>query len=191
VRHFRWNLRLCILCVAVLGSFAFAQKVKTGYDKSADFSKYKTYTWTAPGMPPTRPLLYATVVDAIDGELSSKGLQKVDKDGDLTLIPAGGIEYGNNIAAGSPIIGTYSGAPPAMNATMWTGATGPSALQGPYVPQGTLVLEFVDRMAGKVIWTGSVSQKLDIEKKNKSLELVGKAVVKLLKQFPPKTSSSR
>ena len=176
---------MCLLSVATLGSLAVAQKVKIGYDKSVDFSKYKTYTLAAPAMPPTRPLLYATVVDSIDGELSSKGLQKVEKDGDLTLIPAGGIEYGNNIAAGSPIIGTFSSPPPAMNATMWTGAEGPSALQGPMVPQGTLVLEFVDREASKVIWTGSVSQKLDIEKKNKSLELVGKAVVKLLKKFPP------
>jgi hypothetical protein len=59
------------------------------------------------------------------------------------------------------------------------------------VPQGTLVLELVDRSTNNVVWTGSVSQKLDIEKKDKSLELVGKAVVKLLKEFPPRSSSSK
>jgi hypothetical protein len=42
-----------------------------------------------------------------------------------------------------------------------------------------------------VVWTGSVSQKLDIEKNDNSLELVGKAVVKLLKQFPSRSSSSK
>src|SRR5262249_520463 len=130
----------CIVCLITLAS-SFAQKVKVGYDKTADFSKYKTYTRPAPTMPPTRPVLYSTVVDSIDNEMSSKGLTKVDKDGDLTMITAGGVEYGNNVAAGTPMIGTYSGPPPSMNATMWTGAEGPSTLQGPAVPQGTLVIE--------------------------------------------------
>ena len=186
----RQLFRTGILCLMALAP-AFAQKVKVGYDKTADFSKYKTYTRAAPTMPPTRPVLYSTVVDSIDNEMSSKGLTKVDKDGDLTMITAGGVEYGNNVAAGTPMIGTYSGPPPSMNATMWTGAEGPSTLQGPAVPQGTLVIELVDRSTNNVVWTGSVSQKLDIEKKEKSLELVGKAVVKLLKQFPPRNSSSK
>jgi hypothetical protein len=182
--------RTCIVCLITLES-CFAQKVQVGYDKTADFSKYKTYTRAAPTMPPTRPVLYQVVIDSIDNEMSSKGFTKIDKDGDLTMITAGGVEYGNNVAAGTPMIGTYSGPPPSMNATMWTGAEGPSSLQGPMVPQGTLVLELVDRSTNNVVWTGSVSQKLDIEKKEKSLELVGKAVVKLLKQFPPRSSSSK
>jgi hypothetical protein len=36
------------------------------------------------------------------------------------------------------------------------------------------------------VWSGTVSEKLDIENKKKSLELVDKAIAKLLKQFPPK-----
>src|SRR5215469_5273658 len=182
--------RMCIVCLITLAS-SFAQKVKVGYDKTADFSKYKTYTRAAPSMPPTHPVLYQVVTDSIDNEMASKGFTKVDKDGDLTMITAGGVEYGNNVAAGTPMIGTYSGPPPSMNATMWTGAEGPSSLQGPMVPQGTLVIELVDRSSNNVVWTGSVTQKLDLEKKDKSLELVGKAVVKLLKPFPPRSSPSK
>jgi NADPH:quinone reductase-like Zn-dependent oxidoreductase len=191
VRDFSSKPSVCVLCVVMLVSAAPAQKVKVGYDKSVDFSKYNTYAWAEPAFPPTRPLLYATVVDSIDEELSARGWQKVGKDGDLTLIGAGGIDYGNNIAAGTPIIANFSGPPPGMNATMWTGAEGPSALMSPYVPQGTLALEFVDRKSNKVVWTGTVSQKLDIEQKNKSLELAHRAVVKLLKKFPARTSSSK
>lgn len=163
-----------------------AQKVKVGYDKTVDFSRFKTYSWSEPAMPPTYPVLYTTVVQSIDARLAQKGFQRVGKDGDLTIVPGGGIEYGNNVAAGTPMIGTYSGPPPAYNATMWTGAAGPSSLQGTMVPQGMLILEFVDRKSNTVIWTGSVVQKLDIEKKNKSLELAAKAVNKLLKDFPSK-----
>ena len=48
------------------------------------------------------------------------------------------------------------------------------------------MLTLVDRVSNKVVWTGTVTEKLDIENKQKSLERIDKAVVKLLKQFPPK-----
>jgi len=186
-----WSPLCKCVVVTTLATTALAQKVKVGYDKSVDFSRYKTYTWAQPEKPPTRPFLYATVVGSIQSTLSSKGLQRVDKNGDLTLIGACGVEYGNNVAAGTPIISAYMGSPPAINATMWTGTEGGSALMAPYVPQGTLILEFVDRSANQVVWTGSVAQKLDVEKKEKSLQLVDKAIMKLLKEFPPKTSASK
>jgi hypothetical protein len=176
------------LLAILVGGFTIpvvAQKVKIGYDKSADFSKYHTYTWAKPQMPATRPILYDYVVNTIDGQLEAKGVKKVEHDGDLTLIPAGGIEYGSNLPAGTPVLPMYSGPPPDMNATMWTGAY-PSAGSGPIVAQGSLTLEFVDRSQNKAIWNGTVTEKLDPTKKQKSLELVGKAIVKLLNGFPPK-----
>ena len=57
----RGKLWLCLFLFA-FSSTAFAQKVNVGYDKSVDFSRYKTYTWAEPAMPPTRPMLYSTVV---------------------------------------------------------------------------------------------------------------------------------
>jgi len=181
-----WILAFIVLAFVTSG---FAQKVKVGYDKSADFSKYKTYTWAKPQNPVTRPLLYDTVVGTIDDELKAKGLERVETNGDLTLIAAGGIEYGSNLAAGTPILPVYGGPPPDINATMWTGGNPSAVTAGPLVAQGTLVLEFVDRGENKVIWSGNVRQNLDPEQKNKSLDLVGKAIVKLLKGFPPKGSS--
>jgi hypothetical protein len=177
------------LIAAVFATCGFAQKVKAGYDKSADFTKYKSYTWAKPQMPPTRPMLYETVVATIDDQLKAKGFERTEKDGDLTLIAAGGIEYGSNLPAGTPILPIYGGSPPSMNATMWTGAEGPAAVAGPVVAQGALVLEFVDRIENRVIWSGTVAQKLDPDRRKKSLDLVNKAIVKLLSGFPPKESS--
>lgn len=56
----------------------------------------------------------------------------------------------------------------------------------PAVPEGTLTLELIDRAANRVVWSGTVNQKLDLEKKSKSLEVASKAVSKLMKRFPPK-----
>jgi uncharacterized protein DUF4136 len=182
------NLRNLWIYLLILASsiMAFAQKVKVGYDKGADFSKYTTYTWVEPSPPPSRPLLYLSIVGSVDYELKAKGLTRVEKDADLLLMPAGGMEYGMNVAASTPVSPTYGGPPPAIDSTMWTGAGGFSNLMAPYVPEGTLALTFVDRAANKVIWTGTVSEKLDMENKKKSLEVIDKSIVKLLKQFPPK-----
>jgi hypothetical protein len=163
-----------------------SQKVKVGYDKGVDFSKFRSYTWADPAPPPARPMLYALIVSSIDVELDAKGLNRVNSNGDLVVIPSGGIGFGLNMAVGTPIMPTYSGPPPAMNATMWTGAGGPSNLMAPYVGEGTLMITFVNRAANTVIWSGSVTEKLDMEKKDKSLKRIEKSIVKLFQEFPPK-----
>jgi Domain of unknown function (DUF4136) len=165
-----------IVAFPVLG---FSQKVRVGYDKGTDFLKFRSYTWAAPTMPTTRPLLYESVMGWVDNGLKAKGLTRTEKDGDLVLIPAGGVEFGLNMAVATPILPTY-------DPTTWIGFAGPSNLMAPYVPEGTLMLTLVDHASNKVVWTGTVSEKLDIENKMKSLERVDKAIAKLLKQFPPK-----
>ena len=179
------------LFLFALTATAFAQKVKVGYDKSVDFSRYKTYTLAEPGMPPTRPMLYASVVGLIEHELKNRGLQRTDKDGDLILFPAGGMEFGINTAAATPVLSTYGGTPASFNATMWTGSGGTANLTSSYVPQGTLQLQFVDRSTNQIIWNGTVSEKLDVERKKESLERIDKAIAKLINQFPPKAASSK
>ena len=182
-----WNLRPILISGMLLTASltGLAQKVKVGHDKGTDFSKFKTYTWAQPAMPASRPVLFEAVVARVEIELRAKRLTKVPNNGDLTLTPSGGVDFGFAGVASTPILPTYSGPPPSINGGMWTGASGPSAA-GTYVPEGTLVLTFIDRANNKVVWSGSVKQKLDIEQKSKSLELVDKAVIKLLKEFPGK-----
>src|SRR5215475_11938064 len=169
--------------IAFAASLA-AQKVKVGYDKSVDFSKFKTYTRLEPSTPPTRPALYNFVVTSIDSHLSDKGLRRVDKDGDLILELAGGVDYGIAVTSGPPVTSSYSGPAPAINSTMWTGANGGQGELMPAVPEAGLQLQFIDRAANEIVWSGTVTQALDQEDKGKSLELAIKAVTKLLKRFP-------
>lgn len=180
------TIRHLLLLTLIALPNASAQKVKVGYDKSADFSKYHSYTWTNPETSPQRPLLYASMVGLIDQELKKKGLTRVESDGDLILIPAGGMEYGLNTGAGTPITLGYGGPPPSINATMWTGSAGPANLMAIAVPEGSLILSFVDRSVNKVVWNGTVTQKLDLHNHGKSVDLIQKSITKLLTGFPPK-----
>ena len=174
-----------LLTLTACSSVALPQKVKVGYDKSVDFSKYATYTWAPPGMPPSRPLLYRHVVGTIDEHLKSKGLKKTEQGGDLIVAAVGGIDFGVNTPAGTPILPTYSGLPPSIDSGMWVGASGPSGGMAPLVSKGTLLLELVDARANKVIWSGSVAEKLDPDKQEESLRRVSKAIEKLLTNLPP------
>ena len=184
IRCARWQY-LWLLLVAFPLNLS-AQKVRTGHDKSTDFTRFKTYSWNAPEMPVTRPLLYASIIGWVDLELKAKGLTQMEKGGDLSLIPAGAMEFGVNTGAGTPILPTYGGQPPSIDATRWTGAAGAAYLTaGSYVPEGTLVLTFVDRESNKIVWNGTVKEKLDVENKTKSMERVHKAILKLMQKFPP------
>jgi hypothetical protein len=70
---------------------------------------------------------------------------------------------------------------------MWTGAAGYATSSTTYVPEGTLRIDFIDRAANKMVWSGTAKVKLDVERKSKSLELIDKSIIKLLKGFPPGT----
>jgi hypothetical protein len=176
------------LSIGMLCANASAQKIRVGYDKGTDFHKFKTYSWGEPNMPPTRPLLYASMIGSVDEQLKAKGLTRVSGEGDLVLTPAGGMDFGLNVAAASPAPSTYGATPAAIDTTNWAGATGPPILMAPHVSEGTLVLTFVERATNKVVWTGTVNEKLDLENKKKSVERVDEAIIKLLRQFPPQAS---
>jgi hypothetical protein len=185
----RW-IFLC-LGLVILANVGFAQKVKTGYSKATDFSKYKSYTWAPLGMPIARPILFHIVTGTVDDQLQSKGLTPTDHDGDMTLIIAGSLDMASNLVAGTPILSVPNAAPPSMNSGLWIGANVSWAVTGNSFQQGTLVLEFVDRRKNEVLWIGTVKQNIDLTQKEKSMDLVAKAITKLLKEFPPKPTSKR
>src|SRR6478736_9265394 len=88
------KLQILLVAMTLLIPCGFAQKIKVGYAKGTDFSKYKSYTLQLPATESSRPLLYASVVGSIRQGIEAKGLVSKEKDGDLTVIAAGGLDYG-------------------------------------------------------------------------------------------------
>jgi len=176
-----------ILVVAgALSAGCFGQKVNVGYDKSVDFSKYKTYTFTEPAMASGRPVLYMTVVSTIRSELEARGLASVDKDGDITVMANGGFTYGVNSDSGFTSDSCGNCKAPLQDPMEWTGKMAPSGSSGSPLPKGILALKLIDRETNKLVWAGTVMEKLDPEKKQKSLEKAHAAIQKLLADYPPK-----
>lgn len=179
--------RFQVLVVVIMLSTAwgFAQKVKVGYNKSVDFSKYKSYSWQEPGMTETRPMLYATVVWSLRSELEAKGLVRKETGGDLTVFAHGSLDYGLKSVSGFASDSCTNCQAPLVDPMDWAG-TPPAGGGGMGLPKGTLEVDLVDRTTNKVVWSGTVVQKLDPDKKQQSLDLVSSAITKLLMEFPPK-----
>ncbi|HKF46119.1 MAG TPA: DUF4136 domain-containing protein [Terracidiphilus sp.] len=178
------RLHLLVFAFAVASTCASAQKVDVGYDKSVDFSRYKTYTLEQPAADPARPLLYANVVGAIQHELEARGLASQAADGDLTLILSGGVGYGlSGVSMTNPCPNCKA---PLRDPMEWTGKSAPAGgTGGKPLPKGTLQVTFVDRATNKAVWSGTVNQKLDPDNKEKSLNKLNEAIAKLLAEFPP------
>jgi Domain of unknown function (DUF4136) len=166
---------------------AMAQDVRYDYDKDKDFSKFKSYKWvTIKGADEPDELTGKRIMAAVDSELATKGLTKTDSDtADLYIAyqTAVGTEkqftsYNTGWGYG-PGWGTgwYGGG---MNSTTTYGST--STI---YV--GQLDISMYDPATKQLVWRGVASKTLDPkakpEKKDKN---IGKAVQKLLKNFPPK-----
>jgi Domain of unknown function (DUF4136) len=177
------SLALLLLLV----SSALAQDVRYNFDKSTDFSKFKTYRWVdIKGAQKLDDLTDKQIKEAIDAELRNKGLTKTDaENADLYIgyQPSIGQEkqftsyntgwgYGPGWGAG-----WYGG----MGSTTTTGQTSTILI-------GQLVLDMYDAANHDLVWRGVASKTLDPKAKpEKRQKNIQKATAKLLKNYPPPT----
>jgi Domain of unknown function (DUF4136) len=76
---------LLLVLTLLFCATASAEKIRVHYDKSLDFSKFKTYGW-APHGAVARPMLALDFVGAVEDELNARGLHKVESNPDLIIV---------------------------------------------------------------------------------------------------------
>ena len=81
-------LLLLTLCCCATAS---AEKIRVHYDKTMDFTKFKTYGW-APHGAVARPMLALDFVGAVEDELNTRGLHKVEANPDLIIVFYGAVD---------------------------------------------------------------------------------------------------
>lgn len=176
---------IALLVVAVTATVA--QDVRYDYDKDKDFSKYKSYKWVSiKGADQPDELTGKRIMAAVDAELATKGLTKTDgetADVYIAYQTAIGTEkqftsYNTGWGYGPGWGGGWYGG--GMSSTTTYGSTST-------VYVGQLDLSLYDPATKQLVWRGVASKTLDPkanpEKKEKN---IGKAVKKLLKNYPPK-----
>jgi hypothetical protein len=161
--------------LALAGSVAFAQAVTYDFDRSADFSKFKTYMWVQ-GTNLSDELNHQRVVNAIDSQLARKGFGKVDTNGGPDLLVAYHIAFEKDVE--------FNG-----SSTGWgpygIGGIRRGTIRAQEILVGTLTVEMMNAASNKVVWRGvarmDIDRKANPEKREKS---INKAAEKIFKNYP-------
>jgi hypothetical protein len=184
------RLLLAVLALLTLGaSRGAAQDVRYDFDKDKDFSQYKSYKWVPiKDADKTDDLTAKALMSAIDAELATKGLTKTESDeADLYIAYQTAIgsekqftSYNTGWGYGPGWGGGWYGYGGGMNSSTTYGSTSTVYI-------GQLDLSMYDSHSKQLVWRGTASKTLDPKAKpEKKQKNIGKAVKKLLKNFPPK-----
>jgi hypothetical protein len=152
---------------------SFAQQVKTDYDRSTNFSQYKTYSWEK--VQTQDPLWVDRIEEAVNRALAAKGWTQVPSGGNVAVVA---MEMTRNQRTLDTFYNNFGGG------WRWGGGFGNATTTVNNYKVGTLVVDLFDASDKKVIWRGSSSNTLS-SKSDKNIKDLDKGVQKMFDHFPP------
>ena len=159
---------------------ASAQQVKTDYDRSANFARYKTYSWEH--VKTQDSLDVDRIKSAVNAALAAKGWTQVDSGGDVSIVA---IEMTRNQQTLNTFYDGFGGG------WGWRrfggGGFGEATTTTETYKVGTLVVDLFDTNSKKLLWRGASSDTLS-SNSDKNIKNLDKGVEKMFKQFPPGSS---
>ncbi len=159
--------------VLLSATAAFAQQVKTDYDRSANFSQYKTYSWEK--VQTQDPLMVDRIKEAVNAALTAKGWTPVESGGSVAIVA---IEMTRNQQTLNTFYDGFGGG------WRWGGGFGNATTTVDNYKVGTLVVDLFDANTKRLIWRGSSSDTLS-DKSDKNIKNLDKGVRKMFEHFPP------
>jgi Domain of unknown function (DUF4136) len=163
--------------VAWLGATVLASTVTYDYDRTANFSKFRSYTWVR-GNPAKDDLNHQRIMGAVDAQLAMRGFSKVENGGTADVLVAYHATFDESIQVN--MFGSGGWGPYGFGGSRMGNA------RADRITVASLVVDMVDASAKKIVWRGTASQDLDpnanAEKKDKN---ISKAVEKMFKNYPP------
>ena len=180
--------RALLLMLSLFCANAAAEKIRVHYDKSVDFSKYKTYGW-APHGAVAHPMLALDIVGAVDQEMAARGLTKVPSNPDLLVQIYGSVDSEVSMTSNNPIYGVTGGIPPfdpsmtsPGNSLYWDGYYGNSTV---VVHPGQLAVDLIDVKVKKLVWRGMGSEAIS-GNPDKLMDEANSTINKMFKDYPVK-----
>lgn len=178
--------RIVTLALAALlaPAVAMAQKTTYDFDKTADFTTFKTFALKE-GTPVGQPLIDSRIVAAIEAELAAKGLTKNEASPDVFVVYHVALDKQKDISTYSS---GYSGGygPYGWG---WGGGwgSGMTTTQVRDVLVGSLVIDMASAAKKQIVWRGMGTKEIDVQAKPEKREKsINSAIKKILKNYPPK-----
>ena len=169
--------------IALLTGCGSGVKYNHDWDKTADFSQYKTYSWMPRPQAPTgdvnAQLMANDFVDkriraAADRHLASEGLTRVEEGGDLGVVYHTGIQDKVDVQdwgySYSPYYYGYGG----RNISVYN------------YQEGTLIFDLIDAEKGELVWRGSATGVIDRNASPEKMEAgINEVISRMLEDYPP------
>ena len=167
------------MAIASLAATASLAEVKTDYDRTADFSHYKTYSWGE--VHTQNPLWVDRIKAAVSSGLRAKGWTEVESGGDVSIMAM-------EMTEDHRTLNTYYDSFGGGWGWRWGGgfgdAFGTSRTTEETYKVGTLVVDLFDTVTKKLIWRGSASDTLS-NKSDKNIKELNADVQRMFDHFPP------
>ena len=161
--------------VLFLANASFAQQVKTDYDRAANFSQYKTYSWEK--VQTADPLWVDRIKAAVNAALAAKGWTQVESGGDISIVA---IEINRDHQTLNTFYDDFGGG------FRWRGfgGFGEATTTSDTYTVGTLVVDLFDAKTKTLVWRG-VSSGMLSDKSDKNIKNLNRGVQKMFQHFPP------
>ena len=162
-----------------VGAAAFAQDVKTDFDKSANFGAIKTFAVKI-GTSWNNPISEKRITDEFTQTLVEKGWTKADANPDALVLLHGATEKEKSLNT------FYSGGYGGYGYRGWGGMGGmgtATTTTSEYLV-GTLVVDIFDAKTKQLMFRGTASDEIS-DKPEKNIKKIQKAADKMFKDFPP------
>ncbi|HEY1251441.1 MAG TPA: DUF4136 domain-containing protein [Thermoanaerobaculia bacterium] len=165
-----------IACATLLACSATSTlKTDVGFDRKADFPRYKTWGWKDDGSI-RDPVWKRRVQAVLEDELAKHGLTRSEQNPDLWLAVHWRLSSEQQVVSYSPAWGYGWGpywAAPAMT-TVYD------------VPAGTMIVDLVDAGKKEIVWRATASQEIQANKENAEREdRLREIVAHLFAGYPP------
>jgi len=165
---------VALFLMAAFVSCASSVTTSVDYDRSIDFSRYRTYGWLRSRI--GNDILERRLTAAIDRGLAARGLTRSDTP-DLYVAMHGRLSKEVQYTAFDAGWG--------YGWRRW--GAGPTTVRRQEVPVGTLVVDLVDAGDKELVWRGTARSAIDTTASaEKREEAVQEAVEKLFAAYPPR-----
>jgi hypothetical protein len=164
------------------------KKADIVYDKTVDFSRYKTYAWVQ-GFPMIDPRMDQYIIRSVDDVMRGSGLTETKVSG-ADLVVTYNAARDSNLSVGTALDPTFAatGGVPLSGHSVWeTSSTGGVST---HVRKGSLNFEILDRKANKTIWSGTAKGTIS-DKPGDQWSQIQKALDDLFHDYPPTTTKGK
>ena len=175
---------LLVLPAALMFSCKPTLQVSTDYDRTANFSAYKTFSlYYLVTNRNVNELNEERIWNSIRIAMAKKGYTETNQNPDLVVNAVSVLKNKKYVTANSNVYGSVGAYRPYGWGGGFRTVSGSTTFQTNNYKEGSLVIDVVDGKTNKLVWEGTGNAEFEKKPKNPD-EAISKAVNKILADFP-------